>query len=55
MLVILFIHMQLWLSAPGLSDFIKRYQDRYQCHNSPKEAVLGAVEEFSNNNKGGAY
>ena len=39
-LVILFCHMQLWLSALGLGDFIKRYQDRYQFHNLPKEAVL---------------
>ena len=38
---------QFWFSAPGLADFIKRYQDRYQCHNLPKEAVLGNVEKFS--------
>ena len=30
-----------------MPDFIKRYQDRYQCHNLPKDAVLGVVEEFS--------
>ena len=42
-----FVYSQLWLSAPGLGDFIKRYQDRYQCYNLPKEAVLGIVKEFS--------
>ena len=41
-----FVYSQLWLSAPGLGDFINRYQDRYQYHNLPKEAVLEAVEEF---------
>ena len=35
------------MSAPRLGDFIKRYQDHYQYHNLPIEAVLGNVKEFS--------